>query len=107
MSTAQQEDAAVWSEVEAVLEQLVPEDSVDVTTLYKPVDQLFAVLKRGQVNSGRAKSTILRSLFRLLDSEDPHLLIKAIKVVLLVRPLSVSMLAHYIHLPRLRSQDRR
>lgn len=67
--------------------------ATDVTDLYRVCDSLWGSLERhdllgrsGGMGGSKRRAATLRSVFRLLDRKDPHLLLKLAKIILAVSP---------------------
>ena len=83
-------------EIAPLLSQISSSSSTDPEALKLAVDQLWAGLSRraclgrvGGVVGGKQRSSVLRSVFSLLDSTDPHLLTKLAKIIIAVSALCV------------------
>ena len=84
VTSAQHADQTTLNEIADITAQLVPEQE-NVSLLYALADRLKSLLTENPIKSGKIKSAILRSLFRLLDMKDSRLLIKLAHIILLVR----------------------
>ena len=83
ISSAQHADQGLLAEINELLAQMSPECD-NMPLLYALCARLHTLLVAKPIKSGKAKSAILRSLFRLLDMRDARLLTKLAHIILLV-----------------------